>query len=317
MKVLVTGASGKIGRRLVQKLVQNGSQVIGLTRDEAGAQRVRAEGGEPALGNLADTKILGDAVEGASVVYHLAGGVRGAGSETPDVLNREGTERLRDAIVERGSKPVVVFASSGAVYGDRSGLWVDEGMPPFPNTAYGTSKAAAERLLLDDPKMDTRIARLGIVYGPDFPILLEARRQRGRAFLPGEGRNYLPMIHVDDAVQALLVLAEKGQDNGIYNVADRDPRLFKEFFDALKTHTGGEAVRFWSTWIPSVLQQAWANENERIQARLGRRPVFTPDNLRLYTASLRMRVDRLEKEIGFAWRYPDISAGVASLGRDN
>jgi hypothetical protein len=70
-------------------------------------------------------------------------------------------------------------------------------------------------------------------------------------------------------------------------------------------------VRFWSTWIPSALQHRAATANERLAAALGRRPRFTPDALKLYTASSRLQTTRLERELSFVWRHPEPTAGVA------
>ena len=74
--------------------------------------------------------------------------------------------------------------------------------------------------------------------------------------------------------------------------------------------SGGTPVRFWSTWIPSVFQLAAADLNERTATRLGRRPRFTEDALRMFTASVRLRTDRLEKELGYTWRWPDHHDGL-------
>jgi nucleoside-diphosphate-sugar epimerase len=311
MRAFVTGASGKIGRRLVRALHERGDDVVGLTRTPAGEQVISSAGGRALRGSLADARALEEGVAEADEVYHLAGGVRGRGAESADVLNGEGTERLARAIAARHASPVVVLTSTGAVYGDRSGLWVDETMPPFPGTAYADSKLRAERALAD---LDARVARLAVVYGPRFPILRLDAMHRGRAWLPGEGWNHLPLVHVDDAVEALVTLARTERARGITNVADRDPRPIRDLFDAIRRRVGGPGVRFWSTWVPSGVQLALAAENEAMQSRLGLLPVATPDNLRLYAASLRLKVDRLA-ELNFRWRYATLEEGVtAALG---
>lgn len=308
MRVFVTGASGKIGRRLVRALRDGGDDVVGLTRTPAGEQVIANAGGRAIRGGLADRRAVEEGVAGADEVYHLAGGVRGRGTESADVLNGEGTERLARAIAATHASPVVVLASTGAVYGDRSGLWVDETMPPFPGTAYAASKLRAEQALAD---LDARIARLGVVYGPAFPILRLDAMRRGRAWLPGEGWNHLPLVHVDDAVAALQALARSARARGITNVADRDPRPFRDLFAEIRRHLGTPSVRFWSTWVPSAVQLALAAENEAFQSRLGRQPSATPDNLRLYTASLRLKVARLQG-LNFRWRYATLEEGVAA-----
>ena len=86
----------------------------------------------------------------------------------------------------------------------------------------------------------------------------------------------------------------------------------REFYGAVAKATGGKPPSFWSTWIPSVFQYGAARQNEAIMTRLRRKPRFTTDNLRLFTASVRLRVDRLEKELGFVWKYSDYREGVAA-----
>jgi nucleoside-diphosphate-sugar epimerase len=134
----------------------------------------------------------------------------------------------------------------------------------------------------------------------------------GRAWLPGEGRNHTPVVHIDDCVRGLMVAAEKAEIGGIVHVTSPSNPTLKELYAEVHKHAGGKPVRFWSTWIPSAIQNAVARHNESIQSRLGRKPRFTNDNLRLMTASVRLKVDRLEKEFGFAWAHPDFRAGIAA-----
>ena len=94
-------------------------------------------------------------------------------------------------------------------------------------------------------------------------------------------------------------------------MADRDPRPIRDLFEAIRRELGTPRVRFWSTWVPSAVQLALAAENEALQARLGLFPSATPDNLRLYAASLRLAVDRLAG-LNFRWRYATLEEGVAA-----
>ena len=102
-RIFVTGATGRIGLPLVRALVAAGHDVVGLARTEAGASAVAAAGAEPVRGDLASAEALRQGLQGARVVYHLAGGVRGPGADTPDVLNAQGTRHLLDAIAQVGS----------------------------------------------------------------------------------------------------------------------------------------------------------------------------------------------------------------------
>lgn len=308
--VLVTGGTGRIGAPLVRALLARGDRVTVLTRDPGRVTDL--PGARLVKGSLFDAAALADALTGATVVYHLAGGVRGAGADTADRLNREGTDAVLAAVraASGNGRPLraFVYASSCAVYGDRSGLWVSEDYPPSPHTTYGAAKVAAEAAVTA-AGLPARIARIAAVYGPGFSFLLADKMRAQKAWLPGEGRNIVPVVHVDDCVAALLRIGD-ADTGGIFHVAGRSAPTLKEFYTAVHAACGGAPVRFWSTWIPSALQFAVARANERVVAGLGRRPRFTEDNLRLYTASVRLRTDRLEKELGFTWAWADHKDGI-------
>lgn len=319
MRVFVTGASGRLGRAVVVKLVGAGHEVVGLVRDEARAESLRGLGAAALVGRLHDEEVLTEGIRGSEAIYHLAGGTRGPGPETAEVLNHVGTRHLRAAIQAhvfwKKQLKSLVFTSTCAIYGDRAGLWVDEEMAPYPQTAYAASKVAAEALLLRAAReegLPARVVRLAAVYGPEFPFTMADRIRKRRAWLPGEGRNYVPTIHVDDAVAGLLAVGEHGGNGGVYNLADPNPVTLREFYAEVHRRVGGSPVRFWSTWVPSYLQAWLAANNERVGSALGRRPRFTPDALRLFTASSRMKVDLITKELGFTWKYPNHEVGLAA-----
>jgi len=319
VRVFVTGAAGRLGRHLVRRLAASGAEVVGLASDATKGRVVEEHGGRPLIGRLEDEATLTEGLRGASVIYHLAGGVRGAGPDTAEVINHLGTRHLRAAVqaspMWRKELQSLVFTSSVAVYGDRAGLWVDEEMAPYPQTLYGRSKVAAEALLLGagrEEGLPARVVRLAAVYGPGFGFTMDGPIRARRSWLPGEGRNYVPAIHVDDAVDALIRVADRGTNGQIYNLADPNPVTLREFYTEVARLVGGRPPRFWSTWIPSYVQTWLAGEGEALQARLGRRPRVTPDTLRLYTASVRMKVERMERDLGFVWKYPTHTAGLAA-----
>lgn len=311
-RVFVTGANGRVGIRLVRRLADEGARVVGLARTAERAAEVRAAGAiDCVTGDMNDVEALVRGLDGADLVFHLAGGLRGPGRETADRVNHQGARSLVDALGRAGrAETRVVFTSTVAVHGDRSGLWVDGTFAPSPNTRYGRSKADAEQVLLQGARVV--VARLAAVYGPGFPFLYEDAIRRGRAFLPGEGKNRTPLIHVDDAVEALRCLGERGEIGGIYPVAEKDQPTLGEFYAEVARRVGGKPPLFWSTHVPSWVQIHLAGGVERLASRAGRMPPITPDHLRLMTASVRMKTDRLEREVGFTWRYPDYVSGLAA-----
>ena len=258
---------------------------------------------------------MDEGLANAKAVYHLAGGFRGPGTANPDRVNRQTTLYLIDRLKKSPTLEALVFTSSCAVHGDRSGLWLDEDMPPHPHTRYGHAKLASEEALMEaaaNHQLPLRIVRMAAVYGPGFPFMMEDWIREGRAWLPGEGRNYVPTIHIDDAIEGLVRCGEPNAKHTLYNLADVEPLTLSEFYHVVATHTGGKKPKFWSTWIPSYIQFGAARWNERVQSKLRAKPRFTPDALRLFTSSSRMKTERIEQERGMTWRYPSASEGIAA-----
>ena len=321
MRAFVTGASGQIGLPLVRELVGRGHTVRALVRSAEKEEAVRSAGAEIIAGSMADRAALERGVNGVDVVFHLAGGARGSGRETADVINRQATELLADVLRSQpagSKKPNVVFASSATVYGDRSGLWVPEDFPSNAQTEYGKAKLAAEKALAA-AGVPLVIARIAAVYGRGTRFTADDRLKAGRGWLPGEGKNLVPLVHIDDCVAALILIAERGfgtegseRAPSVVHIAGKSTPLLREFYAEVHRQSGGKPMRFWSTWVPSVFQFRAAKENERLATLFGWKPRFTQDNLRIYTSSLRLRTDALEKQLGFTWKYADHKEGIAA-----
>lgn len=313
----VTGASGQLGRPLVAALVARGDRVIAQVRRKESEAEVAALGATVLVGSLDDRGMLDEGVAEATRIFHLAGGIRREGALDADRINHLGTNTLCEAArARKGKLASVVYASTAAVYGDRQGLWVAEDYAPSPNSDYGRAKVAAEAVLLRacrEEKLPVRVARIGPVYGHGFRFLMDGPIKAGRAWLPGEGLNYVSVIHVDDCVRALLAVDERGQNGELYHVAAPNPPLMKDFYAEVHKRVGGKPVRFWSTWVPSVFQFQAARLNERVMIGLGRKPRFTQDNLRIIPSGVRLRVERLEKELAFTWTWPDYKLALDAL----
>lgn len=311
--VFVTGASGRVAAALIPALIARGQRVVGLARSQAKVDAVIALGADCLLGDLSRPDIIDQGLDGAHTIYHLAGGMRGPGKETPDRINRQGTLALLDRIPVDHAIESFVFTSSCAVHGDRSGLWVDEDMPAHPHTRYGRSKLSAEQALMDateTKQLPLRIVRLAAVYGPGFPFLLEDAIRKGRAWLPGEGRNIVPTIHIEDAVSGLLRIGSSEASHTLYNLADQQPVSLRELYSTVAKATQGKPPTFWSTWVPSYIQFSAARFVERVQSQTPMIPKFTPDAIRLFTASVRLNVDRISSDLGMEWRHPRAIEGV-------
>src|SRR5690242_1585065 len=163
MKILVTGATGKVGSRLARRLAQRDNRIRALVRDEARAGDLRDARVELVTGDLLDADSLAVAVRGVDAVVHCAAFFRGATPEQAHAVNDLGSQQLaraaRAAAVKR-----FIFTSTGLVYGPNDGRLSGEDDSCAPIAAYPASKLAAERFLLAVDGLDVRVLRLPFVY---------------------------------------------------------------------------------------------------------------------------------------------------------
>lgn len=216
MKILVTGATGKVGSRLSRRLAERGHQVRALVRDQARAAELLGRGIELVQGDLLEPGSLAAAVRDVDAVVHCAAFFRGATPEQAHAVNDTGTQHLASA-ARAASVKRFVFTSTGLVYGSNGGRLAREDDPCSPTAAYPVSKLAAERFLLAMPGLDVRVLRLPFVYGDGDPHIAEAVAFM-RTFPPTKR---LSLGHHVDVAQAVTrVLDAPSPAHRIYNVVD-------------------------------------------------------------------------------------------------
>jgi nucleoside-diphosphate-sugar epimerase len=225
MKLLLTGATGRVGSRMLPRLAAQGHDVRAVARSEVAAERVKAAGAEPVLADLLDPDGYRAALRGRDAVVHLAAVLRSTDADEIRRANLDATLRLADAALDAGVGRFV-FTSTNLVYPGGLGRPATEDDQPAPLAtwgAYPVSKAEAERALLAlqrDRGLGVRIVRFAFVYGEGDPHLAESLRWAGH--WPGHQR--LHLIHHADAAQAVIrALHAPGIDGRIYNAADESP----------------------------------------------------------------------------------------------
>ncbi len=259
--VLVTGASGFVGGKLVDRLLAEGRHVRAFSRRPLPA--LEARGVEIVLGELADRAALARACTGVDAIFHVAArvGVWGPAREF-QAVNVAGTADLLAAARAAGVPRLVYTSSPSVVYSGGDLRGVDESAPlcTVAPCAYPTSKAAAERLVAaaNSPALRTVALRPHLVWGPGDHHLVPrvvALARAGRLRIVGTGENRVDLTHIDNVVDAHL-LAERAL------AAPVAPAAGRAYFI-----TNGEPVALWP-WINDLLQRL---EAPPIRRRVSRR----------------------------------------------
>ncbi|WP_082632143.1 NAD-dependent epimerase/dehydratase family protein [Algoriphagus resistens] len=237
MKILVTGATGKVGSRLVPRLLAKGFEVSILVRDKTKASQLIELGARAVTGDLYEPATLPPAAAGMDAVIHLAALFRTfTDNEGIVKTNREGSIALAKAAQEAGVKRFV-FTSTSNVYGSgyHRPAREDEQVDINDPRAYASSKIAAERELItmqQNQGFDVRILRLGFVYGDKDPHIAEIIPYVKNLNMHSGSRMH--MVHHLDVAQALiLLLTSEGLDGEIFNVADDAPITLYELADSV------------------------------------------------------------------------------------
>ena len=264
MKILVTGATGKVGSRLAKRLAQRGDQVRALVREESRAANLREAGIELAVGDLLKVDSLAAAVRGVDGVVHCAAFFRGATPEQAHAVNDLGTQNL--ATAARGaSVKRFVFTSTGLVYGPTGGRLAQEDDPCAPAAAYPVSKLAAERFLLALEGLDVHVLRLPFVYGDGDPHIAEALPMM-QGFPPAQR---MSIGHHADVAQAVARLLDTPSPaHRIYNVVDDEASDLATLFASVGSPppdgSNAESARAFDTLM----------DGRRIREDLGFKPQF-------------------------------------------
>jgi UDP-glucose 4-epimerase len=173
------------------------------------------------VGDVLDPQVLRRAAEGADVVFHLAS-IRKPDHADPDQMvrvNVDGTLAVASAARLAGVRRLVHFSST-AVYGDTSGVTVDEHSQPTPQGLYARTKLMAESIVREHAP-GAVVLRLAAVYGPGQRgnYLRLARLCHRRVRLTGARRRTL--VYEDDAMAAAIMAAEHADAPGqVFNVTD-------------------------------------------------------------------------------------------------
>ncbi|MBP2403156.1 NAD-dependent epimerase/dehydratase family protein [Streptomyces syringium] len=257
-EVAVTGGAGFVGRRLVAALSLLGKKVTVVDHAALGEDIASLPGVRHLRADLRDYGETLLALQGADVVFHLAGNASGTVSvENPRYdfhLNALATCNVGNAALELGVRRLV-YLSSAIVYGTPQHSPIREDHPTGPFLPYGASKLSGEltlRSLQRTSGLPVVIGRSFVIYGPgEDPrraggeVSQFLRWQLNERPIPVVGdidRKSRDFIHVDDLCRALITLADRGAEGEIYNLGTGSDVSMRELADTVAEATGRPAL---------------------------------------------------------------------------
>jgi len=312
MRVLVTGATGKVGHAIASALLERGDHVRALVRDPKRASVLPAAI-EPVEGDVTDPDTLASAVEGCELVFNSMGlpeqWVRD--EAIFDRVNAVGSGRLASAAKRAGVRRFI-HTSTHDVFGASRGERFDEKMlADYPKgTAYERSKQRAEQLVLAERGgMEVVILNPSAVYGPgpaasvsfDKELFEPLIRKQLPALPPGgSGLVFSPGV-----ADAHLLAAEKGRDGERYILADAYAD-FRELAETVVRVAGRGRV---PPRMPVPVAHAVSALTEGI-SKLTRRPPLAPrGQLHYFLWQARPDSSKARRELG--WRTTPLEEGIA------
>jgi predicted dehydrogenase/nucleoside-diphosphate-sugar epimerase len=314
-KVLVTGANGLIGRHLVRRLLQEGNRVRLFVRRQPEAERMNDANVEVFLGDLGDPAAVERAVAGTEIVYHVGAAMKG-GAHDYERGTVCGTQNIVDSVLRHNVQRLVYISSLSCLHAAaaRPDDVITEDWPiepsPTKRGAYTQAKTVAEKIVRDavrDRHLRAVLLRPGRVFGPGMTLLTpEVARPVGNAFVVlGDGTRELPLVYVEDVIDAIVLAAETSEfDGSIFHIVDRT-RITQN--QVVRDYISRNAKKATVTHVPVAVVYAMALGVELLSKILKRPAPLS--RYRLKSALARMQFDCSRAENDLGWR-PRV--GVAS-----
>ena len=263
MRVLVVGASGAIGRRLIPQLAERGHQVTGTSRSAAKARQLRSLGAEPAvldaLDNGAVSAVVAQARPDAIIYQATALTGRGfsrnmdRGFAATNELRTRGTDILLAVAREKGVPRFIGQSFAPFRYAHTGGPVKDENdplvadPPPSARLSFGGMAHVDEAITA----AGGIALRYGGFYGEQEDAMVRAVRKRQFPLI-GDGGGVMSFIHLDDAAAA-TVLALDAEGPAIFNVTDDEPAPMRDWLPALATAVGAKPPFRIPAWLGGLV----------------------------------------------------------------
>jgi nucleoside-diphosphate-sugar epimerase len=298
MRILVAGATGAVGKRLVPLLVRDGHTVFGLTRSTEKSELIRSWGAQPVIGDGLDAAVVTAAVDEAQpeVVVHEMTALAGISDlrrfdrtfAQSNRLRTRGLDLLLAAARRAGARRFVAQSYCGWPYARAGGPVKSEDAPldPRPPRELRRSLQAIrylEHTVVDQRSLEGLVLRYGAFYGPDtgmFEADAVEQVRRGRVPLIGKAQGWWSFAHIDDVAEATRIAVSRGAA-GIYNIVDDEPARVCDWLPALAAAVGGKRPPRIPAWLARIaagkhlvtmMTEGRAGSNAKAKRELGWTP---------------------------------------------
>ncbi|HSI79014.1 MAG TPA: NAD-dependent epimerase/dehydratase family protein [Solirubrobacterales bacterium] len=308
MRILVTGATGKVGHAVVERLRERGDEVVALVRDQARARELLAADVELAPGDVTDPGSLRPAAAGCEAVVNCMG-LFEQWVPDPGIFDRVNAEGARNVVVaarEAGARRVVHTSTIDVFEGAPGGTLSEAALAERPKaTAYERSKQRAESLVLAEADgIEVVLVNPATVYGPGpwaeaglDAAIRDAIRRRLPALPPGG----MSLVYADDAARGHLAALDRGRPGERYILAGGYASAREIGAIAVD-----EAGRGWvPPTIPAPAARALATAGEALARVIRRPPLVARGQVHFLLWQARADSSRAREELGIDFIAPD------------
>jgi nucleoside-diphosphate-sugar epimerase len=306
MRVLVTGATGKVGNTIARRLVERGDEVVALVRDVARAREALPDGVELVLGDVTELRSVREAVRNVEGVFNCMG-IYEQWMPDPTVFERVnaiGALNVIAAARQAGARRAVHTSTFDVFHAPRGGTVSEAAVADYPKgTAYERSKQRAEDLVLGEAPhgIEVVIANPSSVYGPGpwqgtgiDGFIRDAARGRLPVLPPGG----LTMVHVDDVAEGHLAAFDRGEPGERYILADGFATN-REVCRAVVDASGGGRV---PPSLPGPVARAVAVAGENVSRVIRRPPLLGSGQLTFLQWEARADSSKAREQLGVDFR---------------
>lgn len=303
-RIVITGASGFVGKNLALALAKRGRKLRVLARNNRDDEFFRSLKAEIYTGDLRDPEVCGWLMDGASALINLASIVQKAGLPDSEFweLHVHAVIRLMSAALKNGVRRVVHVSTTG-VMGDIKNPPADEDSPCGATDIYQVTKAEGEKIALSyngETGMEVTVVRPAMVYGPGDMRMLKLFRfiANGTFRMIGDGKTLAHPVYVDDLVDGIILALESPAAPGrIYILGGEKYITLSEWVDTIAGEAGAPlnrmAVPHWPVHLAAVVCEA-------VCKPFGVEPPLFRRRVDFFVKNRAFSIERAKAELGYA-----------------